>query len=284
MIASLMLLVLRFPLNDVDLKGPWPELGSPPDATDQPTALIAAQSTSGGAGSQSSPNRTQISAAVEEAARADVSMRIVSTRDGNQQRGAPPRHRACHQRAVHWSTLEKGPPKPMPSGAVHERLRARTEGPLVPSALAPWRARRGLLHLGSRATTPCGWYQLGGVSVLRLGDAGRGTAGYGITWGGAGSKASQPARRCPSTPRGPRCPTASATAEMTSPIDQRLRYLVLVDSMAFGTPVLIENVEEEIDSYAPRSPARTADHGAAHACYSRAPHVGTGRSGPCSPR
>ena len=72
--------------------------------------------------------------------------------------------------------------------------------------------------------------------------------------------------------------------EMTSPIDRRLHYLVLVDSMAFGTPVLIENVEEEIDSYAPRSPARTADHGAAHACYSRAPQFGTGRSGPCSPR
>ena len=123
-------------------------------------------------------------------------------RDGNQQRGPPPRHRACHQRAVHWPALENGPPRPMASRAVASACERASRGRSCRVPSLPESAAR-LAHLDSRATTPGGWYQLGDVPVLRLGDAGRGTAGYGIAWGGTGGTASQPARRCP-RPRGPR--------------------------------------------------------------------------------
>ena len=237
MIASPLQLLIPFLfLVSMDFKELHPQLGSPPGVADRPGASGTAQTTNGGAGSQSSPSRTPMFDVVMEAeTRVNVSASLGNIHDrddssslgnihdrddssslgnihdrddssslGNihdrdDQSGRTPQHRACHHWAVQWPALQNGCLNPR--GAVLERLQTYIEAGVVSNVILPG---RDLLSL--RATAPL----LGGTSFTATLGAGRG-AGCGIASGG--SPASRQA--CPRDSTPTQMPSCLASNSMT---------------------------------------------------------------------
>ena len=156
----------------MDLKELHPKVGSPPSVADRPRGSGTAQTTSGGARSQSSPSRTQMFVAMEAETRIDVSSSLGNIHDREDPPGQTPQRRACRHWAVQWPALQNGCLNPRCAVLKHQQ--AYIEAGLVPNVSLPGGARRGRVLLGMRATTPFGSYKLGDTSfTVRLGEFGR---------------------------------------------------------------------------------------------------------------
>jgi hypothetical protein len=182
MIASPVQLLVPMLLHVImDLKELHPKVGSPPSVADRPRGSGTAQTTSGGARSQSSPSRTQMIVAMKAETRIDVSSSLGNIHDREDPPGQTPQRRACRHWAVQWPALQNGCLNPRCAVLKHQQ--AYVEAGLVPNVSLPGGARRGRVLLGSRATTPFGLYKLGDTSfTARLGEFGRGA---GVALGGS---------------------------------------------------------------------------------------------------
>ena len=130
MIASPVQLLVPILLHVImDLKELHRKVGSPPSVADRPRGSGTAQTTSGGARSQSSPSRTQMFVAMEAETRIDVSSSLGNIHDQEDPPGQTPQRRACRHWAVQWPALQNGCLNPVRC-AVLECQQA--------SSVAPW--------------------------------------------------------------------------------------------------------------------------------------------------